>query len=147
LGYIVGTMTLDHIILTVIFDTTNVFDTIAAFVILLVTLLITPPVMWHEEFLKNFSVLQTEQVSNLVLIQAVIKYITVCFRLLRKKSIELHEYDATSNSHLAIFWKAYLAFVIMRCSFIPSSNSLPENYPHNWKAFKIFAFHVLTSEL
>jgi hypothetical protein len=57
---------LDHISATITFDTVVAFFSIVAFVIPLVTLLLSMPMMWHEEHLWNVSVLQRVQLSNLV---------------------------------------------------------------------------------
>jgi hypothetical protein len=53
---IVAAMNLDHIA-TVTLDAIVTFDTIVAFVIPFIVLLMSTPVMWHEEHLWNFSVL------------------------------------------------------------------------------------------
>jgi hypothetical protein len=42
-------MTFDHIVTTVTFDNTAAFDTIVAFGIPLVAMLMSSPVMWHKE--------------------------------------------------------------------------------------------------
>jgi hypothetical protein len=59
-------MTSDHIIATVTVDTIATLDTTAAFVIPLVVVLASSPVMWHEEHIWNFNVLQRVLLSNLV---------------------------------------------------------------------------------
>jgi urocanate hydratase len=51
-------------------DTSVTFDTNTAFVIPLVVLLTPPPVMWRNEHLRNFSVLQRVHLSSLVFFQA-----------------------------------------------------------------------------
>jgi hypothetical protein len=59
---IVATDNSDHICTTMAQDIIVAFDTIVAFVIPLVTMLTSAPVMWHEEHIWNVSVL----LSNLV---------------------------------------------------------------------------------
>jgi hypothetical protein len=58
-------MTSDHIIVTMTFDATVAFDTIVAFVIPLVALMKSSPVMLRDEHLWNFSALQRLHFSNL----------------------------------------------------------------------------------
>jgi hypothetical protein len=58
LAPIVATLTLNHIIATM------TLDIVVAFVITFIVLL-SMPVMWYEEHLWNFSVLQRENLSNL----------------------------------------------------------------------------------
>jgi hypothetical protein len=57
LDHIVAAMTLDCIIATVTLDTVVAFDTITVFVIPLVTLLASAPVMWHEEHLSSLLIM------------------------------------------------------------------------------------------
>jgi hypothetical protein len=54
----VATMTLDRFIGTMILDIADVFNTNAAFIIPFVDLPTSPPAMWCEERIWNFSVLQ-----------------------------------------------------------------------------------------
>jgi hypothetical protein len=70
-------MTSGHFIVTMTLDTIVVFDSTVAFVIPLIALLTSMPVMWHEEHLWNFSVLQGVHLSSLV-----------CKILLTSKSIK-----------------------------------------------------------
>jgi hypothetical protein len=62
LDHIVATMTLDHIVAT----TALLFDNIVVFVIPLVAIMTSSPVMRHKEHLWNFCVLQKVRFSNLV---------------------------------------------------------------------------------
>jgi hypothetical protein len=57
-------MTSDHNIATMTQDTVVAFDKSVAFFIPMVTLLMSMPMMWHEEHLWNVSVLQREHLSN-----------------------------------------------------------------------------------
>jgi hypothetical protein len=62
------TITLDHIIIAMTLDhfvTTMALDTTVAFLIPLVALLMSLPVMWHNEHIWNFSVLQRVHISSL----------------------------------------------------------------------------------
>jgi hypothetical protein len=52
--------------MTSVHFTVMTLDTIAAFDTLLVALLASLPMMWYEEHLWNFSVLQRVHLSNLV---------------------------------------------------------------------------------
>jgi hypothetical protein len=56
--HIIATMALDHINATITLDTTVAFHTIFAFVNPLVVLLTPSLLMWREDRLWNFSVLQ-----------------------------------------------------------------------------------------
>jgi hypothetical protein len=56
-------MTSDYIIARMILDTSIAFYIIVAFIIPLVALL-TSPVLWHEEHLWNFDILQRVHLSN-----------------------------------------------------------------------------------
>jgi hypothetical protein len=60
-------MILDHIVATMTLDTIYACDTIVAFVIPFVALLTSSPLLFREEDLWNFSVLQRVHFSNLVL--------------------------------------------------------------------------------
>jgi hypothetical protein len=55
------------------------FDTTAAFVIPLVTLLTPTPVMWHEEHVWYFKVLQRVHLSNFADAAAAAVVILFCF--------------------------------------------------------------------
>jgi hypothetical protein len=59
-------MILDHIVATMTLYTSVASDIIVSFVIPLVALLTSSPVMWREEHLWNFSVLERVHLSNLV---------------------------------------------------------------------------------
>jgi hypothetical protein len=61
-------VTFDHIIAKLSLGTILASDTIFAFLIHFVDLLILLPVMWHKEYIWNFSILQRVQLSNLILI-------------------------------------------------------------------------------
>jgi hypothetical protein len=68
LDYILATVPLDHILATVTLDNIVAFDTIFAFFISLVVLLVSSPVTWCEEHLWNFSLLQRVRLSNSVVL-------------------------------------------------------------------------------
>jgi uncharacterized membrane protein len=61
-------VTSDHIVVTITLDTTVAFNTIVAFVIPLVALLMSLPMMWHKKHLWKFRVLQRVHLSNFVFI-------------------------------------------------------------------------------
>jgi hypothetical protein len=68
LDRIVTTIILGHVVETMTLDTNVAFDTIDAFLIPLVVLLTSSPMMWRKEQLWNFSVLQRVHFSNLVIL-------------------------------------------------------------------------------
>jgi hypothetical protein len=53
-------MTLDRTVVTITLDTIVAFGDIVAFIILLVALLTSSPVMWRKEHIWNFSVLHRQ---------------------------------------------------------------------------------------
>jgi hypothetical protein len=61
-------MTSDHITATTTLEATAAFNTIIAFVIPLVVMLLSMPLVWQEKHLWNFSILQRVYLSNLVMI-------------------------------------------------------------------------------
>jgi hypothetical protein len=63
-------MTLDYIIAAMTYGTTVPSHMIVSFVIPLVSLLTSMPMMWSEEHLWNVSVLQRVHLSNLVIYKA-----------------------------------------------------------------------------
>jgi hypothetical protein len=66
LDHIVETKTLDHSVAAVTLDTIVAFDAIVSFVIPLVALLTSSPVMLGKDHLSNFNVFQRVRFSNLV---------------------------------------------------------------------------------
>jgi uncharacterized membrane protein len=68
LDQIAATLFSDYSIATMTLNAIDAFDTIVAFEIPLVAILTTKPVMWREEHLWNFSVLQRVLLSIVVII-------------------------------------------------------------------------------
>jgi hypothetical protein len=64
LGYIVATVTSYHIVATMTLDNIVASDTTDAFIIPLVAMLTSSPVMCREEQLWNFSVLQSTPLQS-----------------------------------------------------------------------------------
>jgi hypothetical protein len=64
---IIETMTLDHTVSTMTLNTTFTFENIIAFVVVVVPLVVltSSPVVCRREHLRNFSILQTQQLPNL----------------------------------------------------------------------------------
>jgi hypothetical protein len=56
----------DHTVAGMTYYTTIAFCTTAAFVISIIALLMSSPMMWHKVHLWNFSVLQTVNIPHLI---------------------------------------------------------------------------------